>query len=254
MYAHSLEGRTVLVTGASAGIGAAIARAAAHAGARVLLAARRADRLADLAASLPTEAHALALDVRDAGSVEGALAALPEPWRSVDVLVNNAGLGRDLQPVYENSLDGIAEVIETNVTGLLAVTRAVVPGMLARGRGHVVNIGSIAGRQVYPGGTVYCASKAAVAAITEGLKMDLHGTPIRVTNVEPGLVETEFSLIRFRGDAERAEKVYADTTPLTPDDVADAVLYAITRPAHVCVADMLLIPTAQSSVTMMKRG
>lgn len=253
----SLRGRIVLVTGASSGIGAACVEAFAAAGARVIAAARRERVLGRMMARAQmrrqTEIHPLVLDVRDAAAVQQAVETLPEGWRDVDVLVNNAGLARGLDPVYENTPDEIDQMIDTNVKGLLYVTRAVVPGMKARGRGHVINIGSTAGHAVYPGGTVYCASKHAVRAITHGLKMDLHGTPIRVSTVDPGLVETAFSEVRFDGDTARAASVYANTTPLTPADVADAVLYVASRPPHVTIHEVVLMPTAQSSATMVHR-
>jgi 3-hydroxy acid dehydrogenase/malonic semialdehyde reductase len=249
---------TVLITGASAGIGEACARAFAAAGARLVLAARRAERLEALAAELAREhgarVHRLALDVRDREAVLAALGALPEPWSEVDVLVNNAGMGRGLEPLHEGDAAEWDEMIDTNVKGALYAIRAVVPGMVARGRGHVVNLGSVAGREVYPGGAVYCATKHALAAITKGLRMDLLGTGVRVSTVDPGMVETEFSVVRFRGDRERAEHVYRGMTPLTAADVADAVLWAATRPPHVDVAEILLFPTDQASATMVHRG
>lgn len=248
---------TVLITGASAGIGEACARAFAAAGARLVLAARRAERLEALADELAREhgarVHRLALDVRDREAVLAALSALPEPWGEVDVLVNNAGMGRGLEPLHEGEAAEWDEMIDTNVKGALYVIRAVVPGMVARGRGHVVNLGSVAGREVYPGGAVYCATKHALAAITKGLRMDLLGTGVRVSTVDPGMVETEFSVVRFRGDRERAEGVYRGMTPLTAADVADAVLWAATRPPHVDVAEVLLLPTDQASATMVHR-
>ena len=248
---------TALVTGASSGIGAACARALARRGDRLVLCARRPDRLDAFVTQLREETaapiHAFALDVRDAQAVERALAALPAEFANIDVLVNNAGLSRAMDPAYANEVRHIDDMVDTNVKGLLYVTRAVVPGMLERGRGHVVNIGSTAGHAVYPGGTVYAATKHAVDAITRGLKMDLHGSPIRVSTVDPGLVETDFSLVRFEGDAARAAAVYSSTAPLTADDVADAVLWAVTRPARVNVAEIILMPTVQSSVTMIQR-
>ena len=253
----SLRGETVLITGASSGIGAAIARHAATLGARLVLAARRADALEALAAELReahgTESHTVVLDVRDARAVEQALTTLPEAFASISVLVNNAGLARSLAPADAHTPDDIDDMVDTNVKGLFYVTRAVVPGMRQRGRGHIVNIGSTSGHWLYPGGSVYCATKHAVRAFTEGLKMDVHGTPLRVTTVDPGMVETDFSLIRFRGDAARAAQVYADTTPLTPDDVADAVVYALTRPPHVNISEVILMPTVQSGATMIAR-
>jgi len=249
--------RTVLVTGASAGIGAACARAFAGAGARLLLAARRAERLEALAAELRdahgTESHLLELDVRDAEAVASTLGALPPAWAEVDVLVNNAGLGLGLAKAHEGSPADWDGMVDTNVKGLLYVTRAVVPGMVARGRGHVVNIGSVAGHEVYPGGAVYCATKHAVGAITRGLRMDLLGTGVRVSTVDPGMVETEFSLVRFEGDRERADRVYAGMTPLVADDIADAVLWCATRPPHVNVDEIIIKPTDQASATLVNR-
>ena len=250
--------QTVLITGASSGIGAACAEAFAARGARLVLCARRAERLVAVADALRERhgaaIHAIELDVRDAAAVERALRALPAGFAAIDVLVNNAGLSRALDPAYANEVRHIDDMVDTNVKGLLYVTRAVVPGMLERGRGHVVNIGSTAGHEVYRGGTVYCATKHAVDAITRGLKMDLHGTPIRVTGVDPGLTETDFSLVRFEGDESRARAAYAKTQPLRPEDVADVVVWAATRPAHVNISDVVLMPTAQSSVSMIARG
>ena len=247
---------TALVTGASSGIGRACAVALAKAGARLILAARREERLDSLSESLAdggAEVLTLELDVRSADAVETAVRSLPQEWESINVLVNNAGLSRALDPVYANSVADVDVMVDTNVKGLLYVTRAVVPGMVARGAGHIVNIGSTAGHEVYPGGTVYCATKHAVGAITRGLKMDLHGTGVRVSSVDPGLVETEFSEVRFDGDRERAATVYRGMAPLTPEDVADAVLYCIRRPAHVNISEIILMPTDQSSSTMVHR-
>ncbi len=248
----SLANQTVLITGASSGIGAACARQLAPTGARLILAARRLEPLQALAEELqqqqPVEVLPLVLDVRQADAVSAAIAELPEEWRAIDILINNAGLSRGLDKQYEAPLDDWEAMIDTNIKGLLYVTRAVVPGMVARHQGHVVNVGSIAGRQTYPGGSVYCATKAAVRSLSEGLKLDLLGTPVRVTNIDPGLVETEFSVVRFGGDADRAKGVYQGMTPLTGDDVADVILFAITRPAHVNISDLLVMPTDQSSV------
>ena len=239
---------TVLITGASSGIGAAAAEAFAAAGARLLLCARRLDRVEEVAARLDTEAEVFALDVRDRDAVFAAL-----DGRGVDVLVNNAGLASGFEPVHTGDPAHWDRMIDTNVTGLLNVTRAVVPGMVERGRGHVVNIGSIAGRETYPNGAVYCASKAAVDRITAGLRMDLLGSGVRVSTVDPGLVETEFSIVRFEGDSERAATVYQGLTPLSPADVADAIVWVASRPPHVQVADVVLLPTDQASATRLAR-
>jgi serine 3-dehydrogenase len=249
--------KTVLITGASAGIGAACARAFAREGGRLVLAARRTDRLQALAEELRaehgTECHLIALDVRDARAVAETLGGLPAEWAEVDVLVNNAGLGRGLEKVQEGTTEDWDVMIDTNVKGLLYATRALTPGMVARGRGHVVNIGSVAGHEVYPGGAVYCATKHAVDAITRGLRMDLLGTGVRVSTVDPGMVETEFSVVRFKGDEERARRVYANMNPLTPDDIADAVLWCATRPPHVNIDEIILKPTDQASATLVHR-
>ncbi len=249
-----LRGKTVLVTGASAGIGRATALAFAREGARLLLCARREDRLEELAAELTragAEAvHGFALDVRDREAVNAAIAWLPQEWSEVDVLVNNAGLSRGLAKLHEDDYKNWEEMIDTNVKGLLYVTRAVVPGMVERGRGHVINMGSTAGHITYANGGVYCATKAAEKAISEGLKLDLMGTAVRVTSIDPGMVETEFSEVRFRGDKERAAKIYENITPLTPEDVADAIVWAASRPARVNIHTILMTTIDQgNSVT-----
>ena len=246
--------QTAFVTGASAGIGEATARAFAQRGHRVILAARSADRLGALAAELGDAALALPLDVADADAHARAVAELPPGWAEIDVAVLNAGLAKNLVPVWENTAAEVDQMVDVNVKGVLNGIRAVVPGMLARGRGHVVTLGSTAGHFVYPGGTVYCATKHAVLALTLGLKQDLLGTPVRVTAVSPGLVETEFSRVRFSGDAERADAVYADTNALTADDVAQAVLYAAEAPPRVNVQEVLLTPRVQSAGRGIVRG
>ncbi len=252
-----LTGKTVFITGASAGIGRACAEAFAASGARLILAARRGSKLQELGARLSsrheTRCLLLELDVRHRKEVEKAVSGLPAEWATVDVLVNNAGLGRGLDKLHEGNPDDWEEMLDTNVKGLLYVTRALTPGMVARGSGHVINIGSIAGRELYPGGNVYCASKFAVRALTRGLKMDLLGTPIRVSTVDPGMVETDFSVVRFHGDKARADKVYQGLKALTPEDIADAVLWVATRPLHVDVTEMVILPTAQASATMAHR-
>jgi 3-hydroxy acid dehydrogenase / malonic semialdehyde reductase len=253
----SLKGKVVLITGASSGIGRATAFAFAGMGARLLLCARRLDLLLELETPL-MEAGAAAvllftLDVRDKESVDAALEDLPEEWAEIDVLVNNAGLSRGMTKLQEDDPENWEEMIDTNIKGLLYVTRAVVPGMVARGVGHVINMGSVAGYITYANGAVYCASKAAEKAISEGLKIDLMGTPVRVTSVDPGMVETDFSLIRFRGDEERAAKVYANITPLQPEDVADAIVWAATRPVHVNIHNILITTIDQANSVVFHR-
>jgi len=246
-----LADEVVFITGASSGIGAACARAFAGEGPRLLLAARRVERLEAIEPELrrlgAADVRLMRLDVRSHADVARTVAELPRAWLEVEVLVNNAGLSRGLEPLPEGSLDDWNEMVDTNVKGLLHVDREVTPLMAARGRGTVIHIGSVAGRQVYPGGAVYCASKHAVRAITDGLRIDLLGSGVRVCTVDPGMVETEFSLVRFHGDHQRAAGVYRGLTPLSGDDVADVVLFAATRPRHVNVADVLVFPTDQAS-------
>ena len=246
-----LTKRCVLVTGASSGIGRACAEVFAARGCRLMVAARRKDRLDELASFLHerdgTEVLTTSLDVRDRSAVETWVDGLPDDWRDIDILVNNAGLSRGMEPLHEGEISDWEEMIDTNVKGLLYVTRAVLPGMVERGRGHVINIGSIAGHEVYPGGNVYCATKHAVTAINRGLAIDTLGTGVRVSSVDPGMVETEFSLVRFHGDAERADGVYHGIDPLTPADVAEAVLFCATRPRNANVREMILTAGAQAS-------
>lgn len=253
----SLSEKIVLITGASSGIGRACAKAFAQTGARLILIARRKDRLQELAAELKqqhnTASYLIELDVRDRKAVQQVFNKLPDEWQKIEVLVNNAGLSRGLDKLHEGSIDDWEEMIDTNVKGLLYVTRAVVPGMVQRGSGTVINIGSIAGHEVYPKGNVYCATKHAVDALTKGLRLDLVDTPIRVCTVDPGLVETEFSLVRFRGDEERAKKTYQGLRTLLPEDVADAVVYCATRPPHVQIAEIIMLPTHQASTTLVHR-
>lgn len=253
----SIQNQIVLITGASSGIGTACARSFAAAGAKLILVARRLDRLQELTDQLTKEyavpIHVLALDVGDRSQVKSTLQSLPTDWQDIDILVNNAGLSRGLDKLYEGDIQDWEEMIDTNVKGLLYVTRAVLPGMVNRNRGHVINLGSIAGHQTYPGGNVYCASKAAVRALSEGLKMDLLGTAVRISSVDPGMVETEFSQVRFHGDTERAEKVYQGVTPLTAEDIADVVLFCATRPSHVNINEIILMPVDQASTTMVHR-
>jgi 3-hydroxy acid dehydrogenase/malonic semialdehyde reductase len=253
----SLQGKIVLVTGASSGIGRATTMAFAHEGAKLLLCARRLERLEELKQPLADAGaqgvRIFNLDVQSRASVEKAIAELPVEWREIDVLVNNAGLSRGLSKLYEDDPENWEEMIDTNIKGLLYVTRAVVPGMVSRGRGHVINLGSTAGYITYANGAVYCATKAAEKAISEGLKIDLMGTPVRVTSVDPGMVETAFSSVRFRGDEEKAEKVYQNITPLQPEDVADAIVWAAGRPAHVNIHNILLTSIDQANSTVLHR-
>ncbi len=254
---HSLKDKIVFVTGASAGIGESCARAFAAEGARILMCARRVERLKAFAAGLAEEfgvpVHHFALDVRNQAAVEKAVGGLPKDWRAIEVLVNNAGLSRGLARLDQGLVSDWEEMIDTNVKGLLYVSRAVIPGMIERRSGHIINIGSIAGREVYPGGNVYCATKFAVRALSAGLRFDLNGTPVRVSEVAPGMVETEFSIVRFHGDTERAGKVYQGLTPLAADDIADAVVWCATRPAHVNVSELVIMPVAQASATLVHR-
>jgi serine 3-dehydrogenase len=253
-----LSKNVVLVTGASSGIGLACAETFAREGARLILTARRKERLDALAQDLKkkhgTETLTIQLDVRSQPAVEKAIQTLPSGWQDIEVLVNNAGLSRGLDKLHEGKLDDWEEMIDTNVKGLLYVSRAVIPGMVARGRGTIINLGSIAGHEVYTGGNVYCASKHAVDALTRGLRHDLVDTPIRVCTVDPGLVETEFSIVRFRGNEQRAKSVYQNVTPLTPADVADAVLYCAMAPPHVQIAEIIILPTNQASATLVHRA
>lgn len=255
---YDLMGRTILVTGASSGIGAAMARLFAREGARLVLCARRLDRLERMAEEIRAahDADILvhAIDVRDRKAVEGLLQRLPEAWREIDVLVNNAGLSRGLESFPKNDPEDWDEMISTNISGLLHMTRQVLPGMISRKRGDIVNIGSTSSHEVYPNGAVYCATKHAVDAISRGLRMDLADTPVRVIQISPGMTETEFSLVRFKGDKARADKVYEGMQPLSGQDVAEAALFALTRPAHVQVGEIVLWPTNQGSSTVVHRS
>jgi len=249
--ALDLEGENVLVTGASSGIGTACAEGFAALGCRLMLVARRKNRLVTLAKALHGQ-HGVdvlteALDVRDRRAVENWVKGLAEDWRDIDILVNNAGLARGLAPLHEGAIEDWEEMIDTNIKGLLYVTRAVLPGMVERGHGHVINIGSIAGHEVYPGGNVYCASKHAVTALNRALCIDTLGTGVRVSSVDPGMVETEFSLVRFHGDAERADGVYQGLQPLRGEDVAEAVVFCATRRANANVRELVLMPSAQAT-------
>ncbi len=252
-----LQGKTVLITGASSGIGQACAVAFAGEGARLIIAARRVDRLkrlaADLVKSHGAEILIRKLDVTQRLEVNAVIGKLPRAWRSIDILVNNAGLSRGLDKLQEGDFQDWEEMIDTNVKGLLYVTRAVLPGMVARGSGHVVNIGSIAGHEVYPGGNVYCATKHAVKALNKAMRMDVLGSGIRVTSIDPGMAQTEFSLVRFHGDRGRAAKVYQGLQPLSGADIAEAVVWSCGRPPHVNIEQLIITPTDQASVSMVNK-
>jgi 3-hydroxy acid dehydrogenase/malonic semialdehyde reductase len=240
-----LQGWTALVTGAGSGIGEACARMLSQAGARLVLAGRRGDKLEAVAAKLQTPSHTVVLDVRSRQEVESALTALPAPFSEVDVLVNNAGLGLGLAPAHEASLEDWETMIDTNCKGLVYVTHALLPGMVKRNRGHVVNLGSVAATYPYPGGNVYGATKAFVHQFSQNLKADLVGTRVRVTDVQPGMVETDFSLVRFKGDAEKARSVYKGMEALSSEDIADIVLWCVTRPARVNINVVEVMPADQ---------
>ncbi len=239
--------KTVLITGASAGFGAACARKFNGLQYRLILTARRLDRLEALQQELPdTECHLLQLDVRDRKGVAESLTSLPQSFRQVDILINNAGLALGLEPAHEAYLDNWDTMVQTNIMGLLYCTRQILPGMVERGRGHIVNIGSVAGSNPYPGGNVYGATKAFVKQFSKNLRADLLGTPVRVTNIEPGMAETEFSLVRFKGDAERAAEVYKGARPLAAADIAEIIHWVTTLPLHVNINNLEVMPVCQA--------
>ena len=253
----------ILITGATSGFGEATARRFAAEGWRVIITGRRKERLEALRKELeglhgkvegPPTIHPLHFDVRDHAAVEQSIASLPTDWKDIDVLLNNAGLAAGLDPIQAGSLDDWNRMLDTNVKGLLHVTRAVIPGMIARGRGHIINIGSTAGKEVYPKGNVYCASKHAVDALTKAFRQDLLPHGIKVTQIAPGMAETEFSVVRFGGDAARAKQVYAGVQPLTGDDIATLVWFAANLPGHVCINDLVVTPTAQANSTTVHRA
>lgn len=248
--------RIALITGASSGIGEACARKFAEGGYDLILTARRAEKLAELGAELETEGtkvKTLTFDVRDAEAAETAVDSLEPEWRKIDVLINNAGLALGLDKEYEGNPDDWNTMIDTNIKGLLTMTRLIVPGMVERNEGHVINIGSVAGDAAYAKGNVYCATKAAVKTITDGLRIDLAETAVRVTNLKPGLVETNFSNVRFHGDNQRADNVYKGITPLTGADIADVAFYAASAPKHVQIAEVLILATHQASGSVIYR-
>lgn len=250
--------KVVFITGASSGIGEACAKKFAEGGYTLILNARRAEKLEALKASLVekygVEVCILPFDVRDKQAAKEAVNSLPEKFKNIDVLVNNAGLALGVDKEFEGDWTDYDTMIETNIKALLGMTQLVVPGMISRNRGHIINIGSVAGDIAYPGGSVYCATKAAVKVLSDGLRMDLVNTPLRVTNVKPGLVETNFSVVRFHGDQERADNVYKGIKPLTGEDIADVVFFAASAPEHVQIAEVLVLATHQASGTVVYRG
>lgn len=249
-----MKGKIVFITGASSGIGEGCARKFASEGANLLLNARNVAKLEELKKELETtygvRVHLLPFDVRDRKMAAQALEALPAEWKNIDVLINNAGLVIGVDKEFEGSLDEWDIMIDTNIRALLSMTRMVVPGMVERGRGHIINIGSIAGDAAYPGGSVYCATKAAVKALSDGLRIDLVDTPLRVTNIKPGMVETNFSVVRYRGDKGAADAFYKGIRPLTGEDIAETVYYAASAPEHIQIAEVLLMPTNQATGTI----
>ena len=249
-----MEAKIVFITGASSGIGEGCARKFAKEGWNLSLNARTVSKLEELKAELEkmygVRVYILPFDVRARKQAAAALESLPEEWKAIDVLVNNAGLVIGVDKEFEGSLDEWDIMIDTNIRGLLAMTRMVVPGMVERGRGHVINIGSIAGDAAYPGGSVYCATKAAVKALSDGLRIDLVDTPLRVTNIKPGMVETNFTVVRYRGDKEAADNFYKGIRPLTGDDIAETVYFAASAPEHIQIAEVLLMPTYQATGTI----
>jgi hypothetical protein len=248
--------KTVLITGATSGIGLSCARKFAENGDRLILTSRSGNKLTEIKDELKAmgaDVLTLTFDVRDRSAAVLAIKNLPKEWSEIDVLINNAGLALGLEPEYEGNLDDWETMIDTNIKGLLNMTRLIVPGMVERDRGHIINIGSVAGDAAYAGGNVYCATKAAVKALSDGLRIDVANTSIRVTNLKPGLVETNFSNIRFHGDTERAANVYKGIKPLSGDDIADVALYAANAPSHVQIAEVLILATHQASGSVIVR-
>ena len=252
-----MEKKIVLITGASSGIGEGCARKFAMNGYRLILNGRNIEKLntvkKELEENYPTDIYLLPFDVRDRQAAKTALDSLPAEWKEIDILVNNAGLVIGVDKEHEGNLDEWDIVLDTDVKALLAMTRLVVPGMVERGRGHVINMGSIAGDYAYPGGSVYCAAKAAVKALSDGLRIDLVDTPVRVTNIKPGLVETNFSVVRFRGDKATADNVYKGIRPLDGNDIAEVVYFAAAVPEHIQIAEVLVMPTNQATGTIVSR-
>mgnify|MGYP001412875958 CR=1 FL=1 len=250
-----LQNKTALITGATSGIGKATATLFAEKGAQLILCGRRQDRLGKLSEALSqkTNVHTLNFDVRDKEKVFQQIASLPEAFQHIDILINNAGNAHGLDPIQQGNTDDWEAMIDINVKGLLYVSKAVLPTMLERQSGHIINIGSTAGKEVYPNGNVYCASKHAVDALNQGMRIDLNGKGIRVGAINPGLVATEFSEVRFKGDSDRASKVYQGYTPLQPEDIADIILFAVTRPPHVNIADLTVMCLDQATSTIVNK-
>lgn len=251
-----MKGKTVLITGATSGIGEGCARKFAAMGSNLILNGRNIEKLNQLKeelTALGVEVLTLPFDVRDRAAMRAAIDSLQGPWQQIDVLINNAGLVIGVDKEFEGNLDEWDIVLDTNIKALLSMTRMIVPGMVARGRGHIINIGSIAGDAAYPGGSVYCATKAAVKALSDGLRIDLVDTPLRVTNIKPGMVETNFIVVRYRGDKQRADDFYKGIRPLTGDDIAEVVYYAASAPEHVQIAEVLVMPTHQATGTISYR-
>ena len=246
--------KIAMVTGATSGIGWATAEALAKEGYQLIICGRRKERLQELSAKVGVKTLELIFDVSDRAAVAQALNSLPAEWKQIDVLINNAGNAHGLGKIHEGNIDDWDAMIDINVKGLLYVTKAIVPNMVERGAGHVVNIGSIAGKEAYPGGNVYCGSKHAVDAINNGMRMDLNGTRVKASQVCPGLVETEFSLVRFKGDEDRAKTTYQGFEALQAEDIADLIRFIVTRPAHVNIADTLILPAAQASPTLVAKN
>ncbi|MDX1903394.1 MAG: SDR family NAD(P)-dependent oxidoreductase [Thermonemataceae bacterium] len=249
------KGKIAFITGATSGIGKATAELFAQKGIKLILCGRREDKLELLKTELAkqTEVITLAFDVRNAEEASEKIASLTEEWRNIDILINNAGNAHGLDPIQSGNWEDWDAMMDINVKGLLYISRIITPRMVDRKTGHIINIGSIAGKEVYPNGNVYCASKHAVDALTKGMRMDLNPYGIKVTQIAPGLVETEFSLVRFKGDEQRAKKVYEGFLPLTAADIADSIWYAVSAPAHVQIADLLILPTAQASAGIIKK-
>jgi 3-hydroxy acid dehydrogenase / malonic semialdehyde reductase len=254
----SLHHKIILITGASSGIGAATAEYCAKAGAHLILVARRIDKLNTLiqkiqTTSPTTECLALSLDITNETAVNETFSHLPDRWKNIDILINNAGLAAGRDKFQDAKIDDIEIMINTNLKGLIYVTKAIIPIMIKRNQGHIVNMGSIAGHVAYSGGSIYCATKSAVRSISAALRQDLFGSKVRVTEIDPGLVATDFSLVRFKGDTEAAKKTYEGMTPLSPEDIADTILYCITRPLHVNISEVVMYPTDQASVHLVNR-